>query len=81
MKYPFFNLPDWNQTSPTQRTDLAQELSENLPNFEFTDIQLCEFGKQKILILMTIYTMIFAITFVGVIPFLNDLEIVFRCYK
>jgi len=48
MKYPFFNLPDWNQTSPTQRTDLAQELSENLPNFEFTDIQLCEFGNDNL---------------------------------
>ena len=47
MKYQFFNLPDWNQISPTQRTDLAEELSENLPNFEFTDIQLCEFVKQK----------------------------------
>ena len=47
MKYQFFNPPDWNQISPTQRTDLAEELSENLPNFEFTDIQLCEFVKQK----------------------------------
>ncbi len=47
MKCQFFNLPDWNQISPTQRTDLAEELSENLPNFEFTDIQLCEFVKQK----------------------------------
>ena len=47
MKYQFFYLPDWNQISPTQRTDLAEELSENLPNFEFTDIQLCEFVKQK----------------------------------
>ena len=47
MKYQFFNLPDWNQISPTQRTDLAEELSENQHNFEFTDIQLCEFVKQK----------------------------------
>jgi len=47
MKYQFLNLIYWNQISPTERLDLVQELSENLPNFQFTDIQLCEFGKQK----------------------------------
>jgi hypothetical protein len=47
MKYQFLNLPDWNQISPAQRTELAQELSENIPGFQFTDIQLCELGEKK----------------------------------
>jgi hypothetical protein len=47
MKYQFLNLPDWNQISPVQRRELAQELSENIPGFQFTDIQLCELGEKK----------------------------------
>lgn len=47
MKYQFLNLPDWNQISPAQRKELAQELSESLPDFEFTEIKLCELGEKK----------------------------------
>ncbi len=47
MKYQDFKLPYWNQISSAQRTKLAQELSESLPKFQFTDIQICELGEKK----------------------------------
>lgn len=47
MKYQSINLPDWNQFTPTQRTDLAQKLSKNIPDFQFIDIQFWELGEKK----------------------------------
>lgn len=41
MKYKYFQLPNWNKVSPFQRTNLAQKLSRNLPDFKFTDVRLC----------------------------------------